>query len=193
MEGLTQKQRKETLSLLYTSLSKLDKDFKRTSKSRTAFINERFGGSFADGSVILLDYVSGDYEDPEDIKKLSFVRDITSKLADSYSELESLHSFSFERKPESEAMLEMLTAGEFGVYGPVAVAQDELNSPVAATHYVVSPKGSRFVPKGLCRKVMLFSNPMVQWASIVIGREHELQLGDALEVRNGRLCVVRKK
>lgn len=153
----------EILDRVYNTFANLDRDFAKSKKSRSAFIIDKFGGDLDMGSMIILDAISaskGD-ETPEDIEKLTFVKDIFEKIMNARDNLDSLHDFSFGAEDEYKAFVSLLSESMAAGTGVRPITQAELNKKdKGAIHFISTVNGTLFCPVHAGRVLHIFNENM---------------------------------
>lgn len=140
----------ETLDRVYKAFSNLDRDFAKSKKTRSEFIIDKFGGDLDMGSMIILDAIGqfNGEETPEDIEKLTFVKDIFAKIMTARDSLDSLKDFSFGAEDDFRNLMTLLAESEVDGTGIRCITQAELNKRDKGTvHFISSADGvvlSRF-------------------------------------------------
>lgn len=132
------------LDNVYSKFTNLEKDYRRTKKSRSQFITERFGGDIVVGSTIILDAI---YEEnpitKEEIAKFSIVKDIISNILKAKDDLDYLESFDFSNDMSMATvigkLLDSVDAGQ-----TTTVPQRELYEHAEALHFYVDSDGARY-------------------------------------------------
>ena len=132
------------LDNVYSKFTNLEKDYRRTKKSRSQFITERFGGDIVVGSTIILDAI---YEEnpttQEEIAKFSIVKDIISNILKAKDDLDYLESFDFSNDMSMATvigkLLDSVDAGQ-----TTTVPQRGLYEHAEALHFYVDSDGARY-------------------------------------------------
>lgn len=134
----------DTLDRVYNAFSNLDRDFARSKKSRSEFIIDKFGGDLDMGSMIILDAISAfkGEETPEDIEKLTFVKDIFAKIMAARDNLDSLHDFTFGAANDYNKLISILTESMVAGTGVCVLPQSELNKWSKGTVHFLATEGS---------------------------------------------------
>lgn len=177
------------LDKVYTTFKRLDQDFARSKKTRTEFITDKFGGDIAIGSVIILDAIraEGVEESPENIEKMSYVKDTFVRIQACANHLDSLTSFSFADTNTVSSFVDILGHAENHGSGQSEVNQAELwKGRPQALHYVCTPDEARFANPDNCTVFQAFNENM---AGLIVGcfkPDRELQLAGYYRVLPGR-------
>lgn len=158
----------EQLDLVYNTFANLEKNYAKSTKSRSEYVNDKFGGDISTAMFLILNALSAEeFTDPEDIRKFSEIRNIFDKIKENKDRLDALKSFNFEGDSEIESAEAILSAGQQEGTGIQVLDQSELYKS-GALHYVVKTGDTLLVP--LCLQpgaanpplyVKLFSNGML--------------------------------
>lgn len=181
------------LDKVYNTFSNLDRDFARSKKTRTAFITDKFGGDIDTGAMIILDAVStsGELETAEDIKKLTFVKDIFSQLQANKNKLDSLQSFSsFSDSTEFNELMRVLAKAESSGTGQRETVQAEVyRQQRRAVHFVCTAEGSYFVGLNDCKILHAYNGHMQRMIIRSVTLDNPPNFGDYLEMRSKARAV----
>ena len=181
------------LDLVYSTFTSLEKNYSRSKKSRAEYLREKFGGDINTGSFLILHALAQEeLRDPEDIEKLSKVREIFNMIKDNQENLDALKSFDFSVKSEIEQLAEALSQAEVAGSGIQSVEQADLwKSRQAPAHFMVSPYGVRVVAIDNCKYLRLYSEPMTVLAKTMSGQN--FPVGTILECKlGGRVAPVKR-
>lgn len=152
------------LDNVYKTFSNLDRDFSRSKKSRTDFITDKFGGDIDIGSIIILDAIreEGTPEDPEEIQKLSFIKDSFAFFQENAHRLDKLESFSIASADLMHELIGILSTSECNGTGQIPASQSDMwNSEIPALHYVASAHGCTFAPVQSCGVFSAYNENML--------------------------------
>lgn len=149
------------LDNVYSKFTNLEKDYKRTKKSRSKFIIERFGGDIVVGSTIILDAI---YEEnpttQEDIAKFSVVKDIISNILKAKDDLDYLESFDFSNDMSIATIIDrLLSSVDMGQ--TTIVSQRDLYKHVGALHFYVGLDGVQYESPFLKCRFYKCENPNI--------------------------------
>lgn len=165
----------DVLDRVFTTFSNLDRDFKKSTKSRTEFITDKFGGDIDIGAMIILDAISsstGD-ETPDDIRKLTFVKHIIAGVKENKDVLDTLPDFSFSGNDLYTRLISVLDTSYSEGTGVSVISQAELHKKYSGVvHFVSTPKGTKFVPFESCKVVHVYNDNMLGILSTMRGGEH---------------------
>ncbi len=181
------------LETVYKTFSNLDRDYARSKKSRSDFITDKFGGDISVGSIIILDAIreEGVSDSPEDIEKLSFIKDSFSFFQENAHRLDRLETFSHCNADVFFEFLGILSKAENHMTGQSCTTQALLwNSPAQALHYVSDAHGTRYTPLEACRVYYGFNENMLAILGDTIGAAG-LKLGEKCRVgANGKIRII---
>lgn len=136
----------EQLDLVYNTFANLERNYKRSSKSRSEYVKEKLGGDISIATFLILNALSAEeFTDPEDIHKFSKIRDIFEKIKENQDRLDSLTSFNFEEDQTATGVFTALAAGQRSGTGFEVCEQSALYR-YGALHYDARPDDSRIVP-----------------------------------------------
>lgn len=158
----------EQLDKVYAELTSLDKKYARSKKSRTEFIQDRFGGNIDVGSFLILNALSAEqFTDPEDIKKLSVVRRILDSIVKNQDVLDSLSSFDFDDESISVKIQNALLSGMREGQGISVMTSKEFREKHKYAYaYVVRARQVDLLPIDDAQQVSIFSRAI---AAVVSG------------------------
>lgn len=151
------------LESVYKAFTHLDRDYARSKKSRTEFIKDKFGGDINIGSIIILDAIreEGVSENPEDIQKLSFIKDSFAFFQENASRLDKLETFSTASADLLNELAGILDRADSHGTKQVAVPQAVLwENQLPALHYVSTKEGMAYTPLGACKVFCVFNENM---------------------------------
>lgn len=179
----------EVLDKVYNTFQNLDRDFSRSKKSRADFIVDKFGGDIDIGSMIILEAISassGD-ETPEDIKKLSFIKDIFEKLKANRDNLDALPDFSFTTGTAYMDFIQLLKNSVASGTGIQEVSQFEMHRLNRGNvHYSVSMDKTIVAPLTVSKVVHVYNEHMQNYMASKFHVQVELdkyyQIKSALNV-----------
>lgn len=137
-----------SLDLVYNTFSNLEKSYARSKKTRAEYLTEKFGGDIEVGSFLILQALSQEAPtSPEDIEKLSFIRDYFGRVSEYKNKLDKIRTFDFSKDAESfQKALECLDAAESTGSGVSYVEQDTLwTSARLPAFHRVTVRGSKCV------------------------------------------------
>ncbi len=177
------------LDRVYTTFKRLDQDYARSKKSRTAFITDKFGGDIRTGSIIILDAIrsEGVEETPENIAKMSFVKDIFERIRDNAERLDSMTSFCSEDSNVSMHFMNVLLRSEYHGSKQKITTQSELwGASRKALHYCSTAEGIDFVEPDDCKVFKAFNENMIGLLGGAFHCNGELQLAGYYKLLAGR-------
>lgn len=169
------------LDKVHSTFSRLDRDFARSKKSRSDFIQDKFGGDIDIGSMLILEAITQEINNSEaptneDISKLSAVRDIFGAIKRHRNHLDSLSSFAFLDEDMSGSLVNVLNSAQSHGSHIHVMNQGELGKNV---HYRVTASDIKVVPLSKCETIKLYNDNMRLFASHVSGLE--LEIGDTVK------------
>lgn len=154
----------EVLDRVYNAFSNLDRDFAKSKKTRTEFIQDKFGGDIDMGSMIILDAISASTgeETPEDIQKLTFVKEIFDKLKDARDSLDSLPDFQFTNGSMFQDLLLLIQESTASGTHIRSIPQKRLRKVGGgAVHFVAKADGLVQAPFAGCKVLYAFNENML--------------------------------
>lgn len=139
----------EVLDKVYNTFKNLDRDYSKSKKTRTEFIEGKFGGDIDIGSIIILEAIgSEEPTSPEDIKKFAFIKDTFNAIRRNRKRLESLPNFASIGKDfsEFESLKELLykSIGDGQKQWKCTQQQLQKRSDKQSLHYYVTPEGTYY-------------------------------------------------
>lgn len=177
----------EPLDRVYSAFTNLEANFKRSKKSRSEYIADKFGGDIDIGSMVILDSLaSKNLETPEEIAKLSTIRNIFAAIKKRRNSLDSLTSFNFldESGVESSVASALDSAFERGT-GICAVDADGLGY---AKHYSVLASGIKVLPIAKAERLHVYNQDMMLMLKGRTGLN--IRVGDVLlQSQDGHITV----
>ncbi len=177
------------LDRVYTTFNRLDQDFARSKKTRTEFITDKFGGDINIGAIIILDAIRAENaeETPENIAKMSFVKDTFTQIQACADRLDTLSSFDFANTNVLGSFLDILSRAEGHASGQTIVDQAGLwANKSRAAHFLCTPDGTAFVPLDDCKVYSVYNENMAGLVNGVFKMDRAAQLGDYYKVLPGR-------
>lgn len=177
------------LDRVYTTFKRLDQDFARSKKTRTEFITDKFGGDINTGSIIILDAIraAGVEETPENIAKMSFVKDTFAQIQANADRLDTLSSFDFADNNVMQNFIDVLWKAEFHGSRQTPSEQSQLwGNKTRALHYLCTPDGSAFAPLDDCKVYAAYNENMVGLLTGAFQLDREPAIGDYFRVMLGR-------
>lgn len=182
------------LERVFTTFSRLEQDFSRSKKTRTEFITDKFGGDINVGSIIILDAIraEGVEETPDNIAKMSFVKDTFARIQANAAHLDSLASFSFADTDILGTFVDILCHAEAHESGQESVTQESLwSSKKKALHYVSTAEGTTYADPDHCTVFQAYNENMAGLLAGLFKPDRELQLGGYYRVLpGGRLKTI---
>lgn len=162
----------EQLDLVYNTLTSLEKNYRRSKKSRSEYILDKFGGDIGVGSFLILNALqAAELNDPEDIKKLSTVRRIIDSIRENEHQLDSLSSFDFDTEAIQSTLTNALLAGLSQGSGISIVSQEYLHEKYkGALSYRVSADRVQVVPVDHAE---FFEVILPAWSAVLSGGNPE--------------------
>ena len=164
----------EVLDRVYDTFCRLERDYKRSKKTRTEFITDKFGGDIAVGSMIILDAVSSSTgeETPKDIRKLTFVKHVIDSVKANADSLDTLPDFSFSGNDLYTRLLSVLDSSLSDGTGIRTVSQADLHKKRrGAVHIIATPKETLFTPFERCTVLHAYNDAMCGVLSQMRGGE----------------------
>lgn len=150
---------------VYDAFSTLEASYKRSRKSRREFITDKFGGDIDIGSTIILNAVSAeDYTDPEDVRKLTFIRNIIGQIVAMQDSLDAVTNFgAFTDGANYASFLRILEQSmrEGTKQIPMEPATFIKANP-GVFHFSATPEGMQYVPFGQCPVMNLYNEHMLE-------------------------------
>lgn len=181
------------LETVYKTFSTLDRDYARSKKSRSDFITDKFGGDISVGSIIILDAIreEGVSDSPEDIEKLSFIKDSFAFFQENAHRLDRLETFSHCNADVFFEFLGILSKAENHMTGQFSAPQAQLwNSPAQALHYVSDISGTRYTPLEACKVYYGFNENMLATLEETVGA-YGLKMGEKCRIgANGKVRII---
>jgi len=149
----------EQLDRVYSTFTNLESNYKRSKKTRTEYVLDKFGGDIDIGSMVILDGLAANPpETAEDIAKLSTIRNIFSAIKKHAHNLDALTSFNFLDNDGAEtALMAALDSAYVQGTGIKAVSAKDLGH---AKHYHVQADGVKVVPIATAEKIHIFNDSM---------------------------------
>ena len=149
----------EQLDLVYKAFTNLDKSYARSNKTRSEFIESKFGGDINTGIFLILKALSScELTDPEDVRKFSEVRTIFESIQKHIGHLDSLKDFSFKDEDFATAFISALNTGDELGMGIKYVTQEELYTKNKALHYKAGADTVIMSPIGVCSVFKTFND-----------------------------------
>ena len=151
------------LEKVYDTFTNLERNYKRSKKSRKDYLLEKFGGDIRVGSVIILDAIGAEHpETDEEIEKFSTIKTIFENILKSENELDSLTSFDFQIDQSiSGKVLSLIDKVSSKRASCTSISQRDLCKKYNAVHYAVTPEGSYCAPLDKCRFIGTYNEGMV--------------------------------
>lgn len=164
------------LDKVYNSLANLEKNYKKSKKSRSEYIADKFGGDFDTGSFLIMSALSAqEFADPEDIEKYSKVREVISVLRAHKDHLDSLTTFDVEEQADASMLLSALDSTlPFRLFD-----QEILYKKYGVVHHRIYPNITAMAPL-LSSRYVKICTPAMQ-AMFAAHSTEDVQLGDLLE------------
>lgn len=184
----------EILDKVYNTFSHLDRDYSRCKTTRTEFILRKFGGDIDIGSMIILDAIDKDTSNSagytsEDLKKLSFVKDIFSTLKATRNSWDTLTDFSFKSSGLMQELDHLLQNAEYKGTGVRQVSQHVLNSKERGVlHFRCTASRAEYTPVKSCRVFHAYNENMVGHIGTMLIKPVQMELG-AYYTLKGRSSV----
>lgn len=100
----------EQLDRVYQAFTTLDESFKKSTKTRSEFLRAKFGGDIEVGSAVILDAISTGNLTPEDIEKLTYLRELFDNIKKNIDRLDQMPDFNFSEYAEVAAFTKTLRA-----------------------------------------------------------------------------------
>lgn len=177
------------LDRVYTTFKRLDQDFARSKKSRSEFIVDKFGGDINTGSIIILDaiHAEGLEETPENIEKMSFVKDTFAAIQANADHLDSLTSFVFTDTNVVSSFMSILAHAENHMAHRVRTEQNVLwGATRKAVHYCCDAEGATYADPDFCTVFQCYNENMAGLLASCFKLDRELELGAYYRVLPGR-------
>lgn len=168
------------LDRVYTTFKRLDQDFARSKKSRSEFIIDKFGGDINIGSIIILDaiHAEGLEESPENIEKMSFVKDTFAAIQACADHLDSLTSFAFTDTNVVSSFVDILAHADQHLSRQVRTSQKALwANGKKAIHYCCDAEQMLYADPDSCTVFHCFNENMAGLLASGFKLDRELQLG----------------
>ena len=180
------------LDLVYNTFVNLEKNYAKSKKSREEYLKDKFGGDISVGAFLILNALGAEeFTDPEDIEKLSKVRDIFDDILANKDNLSELASFDFDTNNTRNLLFAALNASQASGFGYTVIDQQHLYKKKDALHYHITPKETLVVPLLHARYTRVFSKAIASYVAHITGVVHET--GTLLESRSGgRIAPVTK-
>lgn len=162
----------EVLDRVYNAFANLDRDFAKSKKTRAVFIADKFGGDIDIGSTIILDAISSGTgeETPEDIKKISFIKDCIENIRNSRDNLDRLSDFSFKNAELFEQLMKTIEDSEYAGTHTRSVSQLVLaNKETGTVHYRCTPARSEFASLTRCTVYHVYNANMQEYVTTLTG------------------------
>lgn len=159
----------ESLDLVYSSLTKLEQNYARSKKSRTEYIMDKLGGDINTGAFLILHALSKEpLTSPEDVDKLSTVREILGKIREHQNDLDRLSSFDFSVENNVlETLMNAMDEAELDGTHVAVVKQDEFCKAVGhLQQFHADRNAATVVPLNTAPYVSCYSDAM---ASLISG------------------------
>ena len=171
----------EQLDLVYSAFSNLEKNYHKSTKTRTEYIADKFGGDIDVGSFVILHRLgNAQLSDPEDFRKLSEIRKIFSAIVDHKDVLDAIPSFDALTMDECIDLGSALSIAEEEGTGISYIPQETLYKKKGKPlHYLVDNKSIKVAPFNICKYVNLFSNAMA--TNLRSSCTDRVSMGDILE------------
>ena len=177
------------LERVYTTFNRLDQDFARSKKTRTEFITDKFGGDINVGSVIILDAIraEGMEETPDNISKMSYIKDTFAAIQANAGHLDSLTSFNFTDTNVVGAFIDILAHAEEHETRQTRVSQKQLwDTQHLALHFVCRADGTTYTSPDDCQVLQAYNENMAGLILTLLKPDRELELGGHYKVLPGR-------
>lgn len=175
------------LDKVYTTFSNLDRDYARSKKTRTEFITDKFGGQLDIGSMIILDAVGADVDSdsPEDIEKLTFIKNIFDKLLAAQDTLDNLPDFQFTNGALFAELLNVVQNSIAQGYGFRYGSQSEVHHmEKGCVHFVSKQSDGVCAPMSDCKVFHAYNEHMQGYANLFY-RSAGVDIGEYYE-RTGK-------
>ena len=182
----------EVLDRVYKTFKNLDRDFDKSTKTRTQFITDKFGGDINIGSMIILDAISSsstEYSE-EDIEKLTFIKDIFKSIQESKDRLDQLPDFTFESEGLfSELKQVLVSSKEHGTHLVEAKQSQVSKVKDGAIHFASTVRGTRYTPLNKCVHFHAYNEHMCGMLDVKFKGKLKTELGNYYTTK-GRIKVV---
>lgn len=182
-----------TLDAVYNTFANLEKNYAKSSKSRSQYVIGKFGGDINVGSFLILHALSKEvYTDPDDIEKLSVIREVFSNIKAHEDSLDSLSSFNFGEESAMQQCILALSQGEYDGTGISAVDQKTMwTGKGKPSHYAINAKVAQVVALSTAPYYNLYSPAMTALVNSFCGGSFEV--GDIVASKlGGRVQAVDK-
>lgn len=177
------------LDRVYTTFNRLDQDFARSKKTRTEFIRDKLGGDINTGCIIILDAIraEGLEETPENIQKMSFVKDTFAAIQANADHLDALSNFAFTNSDVLGSFLDILCHAENHRSGQSRVPQSQLwgDNP-KSLHYCARAEGSAHADLDTATVFQAYNENMCGLLSLLFKFDGALKIGGYYRVLPGR-------
>lgn len=174
----------ETLDLLYKTFTNLEKNYKRSKKSRSEFILSKFGGDINVGSFLILNALANmEFVESEDIIKLSKVREVIGYIQENQDKLDKLSTFNFGEDDNQDALLTALDNARLAGTGIRVMRQQELyRSTKGAYHFKISPDSTLLASLANCTYYSIYNNSILKFVEPYC--KNKIKVGDFVERKN---------
>lgn len=184
------------LDNVYKTFSNLERDYKRSKKTRTDFIRDKFGGDISIGSMIILDALSAevDTNNSADIERLSFIKDIFSAIKRNEDKLEQISSFStFSGGDPMEELMDILNSADAHGCLQVEVSQAELHRLDKGTvHFACTPALTRYADLNKCKVLHAYNEHMAGMIARSVTADEGIDTGRYYQLRSrGKATPIR--
>lgn len=176
----------EQLNKVYTTFHDLEKNYRRSKKSRREYLVDKFGGDIEIGMMVILDFfVGATIESDDDIKKLSFIKDVFAGIKKNIGNLDTLDSFdALLDEGDASSILMLLDSA--------AVAGAHISTFTTAEmyptfHYKATAAGLQVVPILQASRVKVFNDAMRQFVQSVVGPKQSVEIGQVYDQKAGGL------
>ena len=182
-----------TLDAVYNTFANLEKNYARASKSRSQYLIGKFGGDISVGSFLILHALSKEvYTDPEDIEKLSVIREVFANIKAHEDSLDSLNSFNFGAENTMQQGILALSQGEYDGTGISVVDQKTMwTGKGKPSHYSINSKVTQVVPLSTAPYYNLYSPAIAALINSFCGGS--FKVGDIVATKlGGRVQAISK-
>lgn len=181
---------KTVLERVYSAFTNLERDYKKSNKTRSQFIIDKFGGDIQVGaSVILHSIYSESQLSGDDIQKFTEVSTIFNNIIAAKDKLDSLRSFDFsEDNAEKDRYISIVEDTGKHIGNTYQLAQQELFKQFGVLHYIATPDYACETTPPECRFFRKYSNASDLVLSSLIGSNTTISDDAVMEI-SANMCL----
>lgn len=183
------------LDRVYNAFSNFERDYARSKKTREQFIKDKFGGDIEIGSTIILDAISSTdgSETPEDIEKMTFIKDMITSVKSMENNLSRLSTFTnLEGSNAADELFELLNSSYSRGTGQLEMEQSQLyrHSKGEVLHFDCTVFGSCFCDLNASKIIKIYNEHIQGLVENTLRVDGSTGIGSILELRSRNHAVV---